>query len=143
MIRITLAAVLAATLAAGAAHAQVSALKLVQPGDSAMSCTALAAEINSLSEGQTKAASRAASGRKLLGFATTAMSLAGPMLGGGVSGANSGGMGGMLAQQALGALQTQAMQAQMSGGNPAATAGVSIEVQRMARLSEIFASKGC
>ena len=130
-------------------------VELVQPGDAEMACDALAAEMNTLSTQQAKAAKRAESGRKFLGFAATALQAASPLL----SGGGGGGQSGYIAQQALGAVQAQAMQQQMQqqmmgqmaqayGGGFADQAApakdeTSVEAQRLARLTEMHAQKGC
>ena len=126
-------------------------VELVQPGDAEMACDALAAEMNTLSTQQAKAAKRAESGRKFLGFAATALQAASPLL----SGGGGGGQSGYIAQQALGAVQAQAMQQQMMGQMAQAYGGgfadqaapakdeTSVEAQRLARLTEMHAQKGC
>lgn len=150
-------ALLAALASGGVAEAQASAIQVIQPGDPELSCEALATQINTLSADQAKAAKRAASGRKLLGFATTALQVAGPMLSSGLAkGGGDGGMGAMMAQQAMGQMQAQAMQQQMGamgalgamgGGYGAAPAEGdergSLESQRLARLNHLHAQKGC
>ncbi|MEW5684594.1 MAG: hypothetical protein AB1942_06725 [Pseudomonadota bacterium] len=133
-------------------------VELVQAGDNEMSCDALSAEMNTLSTQQAKAAKRAESGRKFLGFAATALQAASPLL----SGGGGGGQSGYIAQQALGAVQAQAMQQQMQqqmmgqmsqmgqlyGGGLAdqaapAKTDSSVEAQRLARLTDMHAQKGC
>jgi len=145
----TCGAILAVALAAPALAAPV---ELVKAGDAEMSCQAVAAEMNALSAQKAKAAKRAESGRKLLSFATTALQVASS---GGMGGMGGGGnQSGYIAQQALGALQAQAMQQQMMGAagqgfgaftDPAAAppADDSVEAQRLARLNDLHAQKGC
>lgn len=153
--RFLAASALAAALASGGlAHAQ-DEVQLIQPGDSVMSCKALAAEINALSSAQAKAAKRAESGKKFLGFASTALQVAGPMLSGGMGKlGGDGGMGAMMAQQAMGQMQAQAMQQQVGmgltgpmgggyGAEPPADADNSVQGQRVARLNGLHAQKGC
>lgn len=151
-----------ALLALAAVQAQAAPLELVQPGDAEKSCEALASEMNALSSARAKAAKRADSGRKLLGFAATALQVASSsgLLGKGGGGGDSS----YMAQQALGSLQAQAQQQQMMGAqqqmmaglgglgaglDPAASAlaptpaDTSIEAQRLARLTDLHADKGC
>ena len=151
-----------ALLTLAAVQAQAAPLDLVQPGDAETSCEALAAEMNTLSSAKAKAAKRADSGRKLLGFAATALQVAGSsgLLGKG----GGGGQGNYMAQQALGSLQAQAQQQQMmaaqqqmmaglgglgAGLDPSAAApapapaDTSVEAQRLARLTDLHATKGC
>src|SRR5688572_15061970 len=104
------AAAFAAALLAGPVRAEDAAPELLQPGDAEKSCAALAAEINALSEREAKAAKRAESTRKFLGFAGAALQAAAPLLN---SGKMEGGQGSYMAQQALGSIQQQAMQQQM------------------------------
>lgn len=140
------AAAVAALLLAGPAAAETD---LFQPGDSEKSCAVLAAEINTLSANESKAAKRADSGRKLLGFAATALQVAAPLL----SGSKAAGGGDYAAQQALGAIQAQAMQQQaqqqMSGaygallGAPTPEPAASVGAQRLARLKGIYGGKAC
>ncbi len=137
------------------------AVELVRAGDADMSCQALTDEMNVLSSAKAKAAKRAESGRKLLGFASTALQIAsstGALGKGGVGGGQSG----YIAQQAFGSLQTQlqtqALQQQMMAGAPgfsafqaddgaAAPTGqavdASVETQRLTRLTDLHAQKGC
>lgn len=147
--RIACGVVLAAALGAPVHAASV---ELVQAGDAELSCQVLAAQINDLSADRAKAAKRAASGRKLLGFAATALQVASSGGFGGKLGA--GNQSGYIAQQALGALQAQAMQQQMMGAagqgfgadldQPAQSpADTSVEAQRLARLNDLHARKGC
>lgn len=142
---LTLAAVLAC---GGAAHAQ-SDVQLIQPGDGDMTCEALASEINTLSSAEAKAAKRAESGKKFMGFATAALQVAGPMLSSGMGKMGGDFQGAMLAQQAMGQLQGQAMQQQMVGLNnadgvvDASSAGSSIERQRLSRMKDLHARKRC
>jgi hypothetical protein len=155
-----------ALIALAAVHAQAAPLELVQAGDAEMTCQALAAEMNTLSAAKAKAAKRADSGRKLLGFASTALQVASSsgLLGKG----GGGGQSSYMAQQALGSLQAQAQQQQMmaaqqqamaaatqglggfgggldpSAAAPAAPpADTSVEAQRLARLTDLHAKKGC
>jgi hypothetical protein len=140
--------------------AQAATLELVQPGDADMTCQALSAEMNTLSAAKAKAARRAESGRKLLGFASTALQIASSSgaLGGRGGGLGAGNQSGYIAQQALGSIQAQAMQQQMAQGYgaglggfgptgaaaPAAPAAdTSIEAQRLARLTDLHAQKSC
>ncbi|ODT87175.1 MAG: hypothetical protein ABS78_13195 [Phenylobacterium sp. SCN 70-31] len=104
--------VLVALLATASASADT--VELVRAGDADMSCQALADEMNALSSAKAKAAKRAESGRKLLGFASTALQIASSsgVLGkgggpGGLGGLGGGGQSGYIAQQALGSLQAQ------------------------------------
>lgn len=154
-VRLSACALLAAMAQAGVVQAESPEVKLIQPGDATMSCEALAGEINSLSATQAKAARRAESGKKFFGFATTALQVAGPMLSGGGKAGGDGGMSAMMAQQAMGQMQAQAMQQQMGmgamgmlGGMSGARAevpeaGASVESQRLARLNDLHANKGC
>lgn len=141
------AATVATFLLAGSAAA---ATDLVQPGDGEKSCAALAAEINTLSASEAKAAKRADSGRKLLGFAATALQVAAPLLGG----SKGAGGGDYAAQQALGAIQAQAMQQQaqqqvsgaygaLLGAPPAPEPVASVGAQRLAHLKGIYGGKAC
>ena len=143
MKRLGLLASIGALLLTQPVYAAGAPLQLIQPGDKAMSCEALAAEINSLSAAKAKTAQRAEAGRKARGFMSSALTLAGPMLGGALSSAGGDGTGALIAQQAIGALQTQQMSQAYAPALEASAAGVSLEVQRMARLSEIYAAKGC
>lgn len=137
--------------------AQAAPLELVQSGDAEMTCQALSSEMNTLSAAKAKAAKRAESGRKILGFASTALQIASSSgaLGGKGGGFGAGNQSGYIAQQALGSIQAQAMQQQMAQGfgglggfdpsgsaAPAAT-DTSIEAQRLARLTDLHAQKGC
>lgn len=136
--------------------AQAAPLELVQSGDAEMTCPALSSEINTLSAAKAKAAKRAESGRKLLGFASTALQIASSSgaLGGKGGGFGAGNQSGYIAQQALGSIQAQAMQQQMTqgfgglggfdpSGATAPAADTSIEAQRLARLTDLHAQKGC
>lgn len=136
-------------LAAEAKPAKSKPVELIQAGDGEMSCKALADEMNTLSTQQAKSAKRAESGRKIFSLATTALQAASPLL----SGMGGGGQSGYIAQQALGAVQAQAMQQQMMGQmnqaygaagleQPAKT-DTSVEAQRLARLTDMHAQKGC
>lgn len=151
-------ALLAVLPTAGPVRAEAPALQVIQAGDADLSCEALAGQINGLSADQAKAAKRAASGRKLLGFASTALQVAGPILSSGMGKAGGdGGMGAMMAQQAMGQMQAQAMQQQMGmaalgglggmaagyGAGSPETAEGSIESQRLARLNHLHVQKGC
>lgn len=154
----------AVSLLAGSAHAADPPLELVQPGDAEKSCPVLASEINALSEREAKAAQRAESGRKFLGFAGAALQAAAPLL----SGKMGGGQGNYMAQQALGSFQQQAMQqaaaqqqmqqqamqqqmAQiyrampgMAGAQPTPEEKpASVAAQRLAHLKGIYGEKAC
>jgi len=147
-------ATLATILLGGPVQADDTPLELVEPGDAGKSCAALASEINTLSERETKAAKRAESNRKFLGFASSALQAAAPLLN---SGKLGGGQGSYMAQQALGSIQQQAMQQQMQqqmaqayGGFPGMTSApapaekpASIAAQRVDHLRGIFTEKGC
>lgn len=138
--------------------AQATPVELVQSGDAEMTCTALGAEMNTLSAAKAKAAKRAESGRKILGFASTALQIASSSgaLGGKGGGFGAGNQSGYIAQQALGSIQAQAMQQQMtqgygagfggfdpSGSAAPAASDTSIEAQRLARVTDLHAQKGC
>jgi hypothetical protein len=149
--RLTLSAALLAGLAAQTVRA-AEPVQLIQPGDSAKTCEALATEINTLSAVQAKAAKKAEGGRRAFGFAKGLLSVAGPMVAGGGLGGGGDGISGMIAQQAMGAIQQQAMQAQMgqmAGAMPRAVAatqaadGNTVEAQRIARLTQMHAAKSC
>lgn len=147
------AGLIGAVLVAGAAQAKTTEIQVIQPGDSARSCEALATEINALSADQAKASKRAASGKKFMSFASTAMQVAGPMLSGGMGKmGGDGGMGAIMAQQAMGQMQAQAMQQQMTqayggyGAEPAPTVSDDdggLRGQRLTRLNDLHAQKGC
>lgn len=141
----------AATVSPAHAAAPAARVELVQPGDADMSCAALTAEINQLAAGRAKAASRAAAGRKVFGFASTAFQVAAPMMTGGLIG-GFGGLGGggmmtsILGQAASSAVQQGVMQASVRGAPaaPAADANdTSIEAQRIQRLTAMLQTKGC
>jgi hypothetical protein len=165
MFRMTRIACGALVALATAPTVRAAPIELVQAGDAEMTCPALAAEMNALSAARAKAAKRAESGRKLLGFASTALQIAGSS---GVLGkGGGGGQGNYAAQQALGSLQAQAQQQQVmaaqqqmlaaatqglggyGGSDPSAAApsappaDASVEAQRLARLTELHAQKGC
>ena len=74
----------AAWLVMGHGAAFAAEFSVERPGDADMSCEALAGEITTLSTAQAKAAERAAKGRRLLGFATSAMQVAAPLVTGGL-----------------------------------------------------------
>ncbi|WP_156467348.1 MULTISPECIES: hypothetical protein [unclassified Phenylobacterium] len=150
-------AVLAACLLALAAPARGAEPAVVEAGDSQKTCAILADEINTLSASEAKAARRAESGRKFLGFAGAALQAAAPLLS---SGKLGGGQGGYAAQQALGAIQQQAMQqqqqqmqqqlAQAYGAMPGMSATPGTDAapatpgsQRLAHLKGLFADKDC
>jgi len=162
-----LGAALAAALSASPIHAEDAPLELIQAGDTEKSCAALATEINTLSERGAKAAKRAESSRKFLGFAGAALQAAAPLLSGGKMG---GGQGSYMAQQALGSIQQQAMMQQqmqmqmqamqqqamqqqlaqaygalpgMGGPPPAAEKPASIASQRVEHLRGIYSQKAC
>lgn len=157
-------AMLAACLLALAGPARSAELAVVETGDSQKTCAALTEEINALSASEAKAARRAESGRKFLGFAGAALQAAAPLLS---SGKLGGGQGGYAAQQALGAIQQQAMQqqqqqmqaqmqqqlAQAYGAMPdmaavseppqAEAPPTTPGAQRLAHLKGLFADKSC
>lgn len=120
------------------AAAQISAL--TRPEDSGLSCKAIATEMNDLAEARSQTAKRAAGGRKLFGFATSALQVAAPVLGS--SGLGGSAIGAAAAQVAMTAAQTQATVA----ANPApaeAASSASPEAQRMQKLGALYADKGC
>lgn len=131
----------ALTLPATARAATLGEVQLLQPGDSAKSCEALATEINALALAEAKPAKKKKKGFGL-GSLTQALSMASPMLGN-----IGGGMGGAIASQAIGAAQSSAMQSQAQESMDSAMAAMnpnqSIEAQRKARLMGFFESKGC
>ncbi len=154
-------AVLGACLVAMASAVRAAEPAVVEAGDSQKTCAVLTEEINTLSASEAKAARRAESGRKFLGFAGAALQAAAPLLS---SGKLGGGQGGYAAQQALGAIQQQAMQqqqqqmqaqmqqqlAQAYGAMPGMSAAPEVEAapvtpggQRLAHLKGLFAEKGC
>ena len=116
-----------------------------RPGDADMSCEALAGEITTLSTAQAKAAERAAKGRRLLGFATSAMQVAAPLVTGGLV---RDAAAAAVVQQAAGMVQTQVLQQQMSGnlaGEQAtrAPAPETPQALRVAHLKALQSAKGC
>lgn len=157
-------AVLGACLVAVVSAAHAAEPAVVETGDSQKTCAVLTEEINALSASEAKAARRAESGRKFLGFAGAALQAAAPLLS---SGKLGGGQGGYAAQQALGAFQQQAMQqqqqqaqvqmqhqlAQAYGAMPGMAAAsepprseptpVTPGAQRLAHLKGLFADKSC
>lgn len=129
----------ALVLAPGAARA-ADAIELVRAGDGAMSCTALAAEINALA--QPVAAAEKPKKKKGFGFLKVLGSVA-PFVPG-------IGVGAMLAGSAIGSAANVAAE---DGAKEAmedaqrmtrdAMAGPSVAAQRRDRLTAIFESKGC
>jgi hypothetical protein len=121
-------------------------LPLVRPGDHAMSCQALAAEINTLAAPAPEMA--AAKPKKKSGFGILrALGSAAPLLGG-----VGGGMGGAIASTALGAIgndrgggEDQMKTAMVDAHRMAVDAmnGGSVAAQRKQRLSAIFEDKHC
>ncbi len=114
----------------------VEPFQVLRPGDQDLACEDLASEVNKLSAAAQGKAKRAESGRKMLGFASGAMSTALPLLGGRGMG------GGYAAQAAMSAMQQGQMASQMSP--PAESpAGPSPEQSRADHLQQIFVSKSC
>jgi uncharacterized membrane protein len=137
------ALILAATPAAAAKEAPAVPVQLLQPGDGQLSCQALATQINQLASAEAQPAKPK---KKGFGFGalTKVLGAAAPVLGG----MGGSGMGGMLAGQAMGALQGSAAENQMNAQMEAATAAAmpvaqSVEAQRKARLMGFFTEKGC
>lgn len=126
----------AALAAAGPAAAQAEPpVVLVDSGDMALSCDALAEQINALAAADVKPKKK----KKGLGFGslTSVLGMASPVLG------NFGGsMGGAIAGQALGTAQSMAMQAK-SEDQIAASKADGLAAQRKQRLMGIFKDKSC
>ena len=143
MSKTTAAAVAAifACVAAAPATAQTAPVAAVQVGDSALSCKALAAEINTLSQAQVQRTTRAAQGRKLFGFATAALTMATPLGALGALGGASG-MGGLIGQMASQGAMSAAMQSASAPAAEAAPAATP-ESARIERLNALFAAKSC
>lgn len=132
------ALVLSAALAAAAVCATpVLAQGAVRPGDMSMSCEALAGEIAQLQGAQTKRIKRAESSRKFMGFAGAAWGAAAPTL----MARAGGGDAAVIAQNVLGAVQSQAASAPASEPTPEPEAGG--EAQRLERVKGLAAERGC
>lgn len=142
------AAIVLPLLLAGAAPANAASSKsaapiqLLQPGDAQLSCQALATQINELANAEAQAPRKRRGGfgsfGKMLGAAA-------PMLGS-MGGMGGNGIGGALANQAIGAIQAGAAQSQAQGQADAASAAPAsqtVAAQRRDRLMEFFQSKGC
>ena len=123
---------------------------LVRAGDSAMSCEALAAEINQLSAADQPAVAEAAPPKKKKkgGGFLRILGHAAPFLG--PLGMIGGGVGAMVASSAVGAASSvggsndaDAMMAQSRTAMQRAMAGPSVESQRRDRLTEMFEAKRC
>lgn len=145
---------LAAAIAAGAtpALARGGDFQVVRSGDAALSCEALAAEMNTLGQAvnarQAEAAAKtkkSQNNRRLLGFAASAMSGALP----GLASQVDSPVGYYVAQSAASAIQQQAQasatNAMLGGDQPAPAAAVATvpEQARFDHLAKIQSGKGC
>ncbi len=140
MTKFLLAAALIPALAAGAFPARAAdapALQLVQPGDRAKSCDALATEINGLAANAGTPAPRKRHG---LGLGR-ALGMAAPMFGG-----FGGGMGGALVSQAAGVAESAAARSDGQDAMTSATGAaddMALREERRARLMSIIEEKHC
>lgn len=131
------ALVLAAAFAVASAASSALAQGVVRPGDTALSCEALASEINTLEEAQLKRAQRAESGRKFMGLAGSAINAAAPAL---MARAGTSD-GAMIAQSVLGSMQTGAASAPPVDAAPATDTGP--QARRLERVKGLFAERSC
>lgn len=144
ILTLTTAAVTLAPCPALAKNAPAPAeIQLLQPGDSKLTCEALATEINSLTVAEAQPAKKK---KKFgLGGLGKALSMASPMLM--MGGMGGGGIGGQLVAQAAGTAQQAAMESQMQGQMDAAVDAMnpvqSVAAQRKARLMNFYETKNC
>lgn len=144
---------IAAAIAAGGTPAFAAGdFQVVRSGDAALSCEALAAEMNTLGQAvnarQAEAAAKtkkSQNNRRLLGFAASAMSGALP----GLASQVDSPVGYYVAQSAASAIQQQAQasatNAMLGGDQPAPAAAVATvpEQARFDHLAKIQSGKGC
>lgn len=136
-VQLTLGLLVAVCVGTSSQSYAAEPFQVLRPGDQDLACEDLASEVNRLTAAAQAKAKRADSGRKMMGFASGAMSSALPLLGGGR------GMGGSYAAQAaMSAMQQGQMASQMNQPTEA-PAGPSPEQSRADHLQQIFASKSC
>lgn len=126
----------ALSLAAAAAAAPPAlADGAIRPGDEALSCEALSAEVGKLEDAQARRAQRAESGRKFMGFAGSTLAAVGPSM---IARADAG-EATLLAQHAMRAAGAQAASA--SGDSAPPPAGP--QARRLERVRSLMTEKGC
>ena len=130
------ALVLSAALSlAATAAAPALADGAIRPGDEALSCEALSAEVGKLEDAQARRAQRAESGRKFMGFAGSTLAAVGPSM---IARADAG-EATLLAQHAMRAAGAQA--ASTSGESAPPPAGP--QARRLERVRALMTEKGC
>ena len=130
------ALVLSAALSlAATAAAPALADGAIRPGDEALSCEALSAEVGKLEDAQARRAQRAESGRKFMSFAGSTLAAVGPSM---IARADAG-EATLLAQHAMRAAGAQAASASDDSAPPPAGP----QARRLERVRSLMTEKGC
>ena len=131
------ALVLSAALSlAATAAAPALADGAIRPGDEALSCQALSAEVGKLVDAQARRAQRAESGRKFMGFAGSTLAAVGPSM---IARADAG-EATLLAQQMM---RTAGSQAAASAAEGSAPPPAGPQARRLERVRALMTEKGC
>ncbi len=108
----------------------------IRPGDEALTCEALSAEVGKLEDAQARRAQRAETGRKFMGFAGSALASAGPAL---IARADAG-HGTILAQETMRAVGSQASSA---AAESAAAPPSGPDARRLEHVRTLMTERSC
>ena len=108
----------------------------IRPGDEALSCEALSAEVGKLEDAEVRRAQRAETGRKFMGFAGSALATAGPSM---IARADAG-AGTILAQQVMRSAGSQTSAAAAEAAPPPPSGP---QARRLERVRTLMTEKSC